>query len=48
MILKLIPFAKKCSEALPSGGIVQEDGALSHSHWYQEVVYNLHQVARIL
>lgn len=48
MIPKLIPFAKECAEALPGGGIIQEDGAPSHIHWYQEIVYNIHQIARLL
>ncbi len=48
MIPKLIPFAKECAKARDDGGKVQEDGAPSHAHWYQDIVYKLHEVIRIL
>jgi len=39
---KLIPFAKRVN------GIIVEDGCGSHSHWFIQHVYNIHEVAKIV
>jgi hypothetical protein len=44
---KLIPFAKECMEKRP-GTVVQEDKAPAHSHHFQERVYSLEGVQRLL
>ena len=45
LVLKLIPFAKKCGPDF----IVQEDKASSHtSHFQQTLVYDLHHVLPLL
>jgi transposase len=49
VILKplLLPFAKECLKERP-GTIVQEDGAPSHSSRYQQEVFDLWEIARLL
>ena len=47
LIPKLFPFAKECMESY-ADTIVQEDKAPSHAHHYQQVVYNLAAVKRLL
>lgn len=44
---KLLPFAKECQKSRPNT-LVQEDKAPAHQHWYQEKVYNLHEVQRLI
>ena len=44
---KLIPFAKECMKEWPNT-FVQEDKAPSHAHCYQEEVYNIFGVQRLL
>ena len=46
MLLKLIPFAKKCQEYRPDI-LVQEDGAPAHAHFYQGTVYKTFGVQRL-
>lgn len=43
----LLPFAKECKKKRPKT-IVQEDKAPAYSHHFQQQVYNLHQVRRML
>ena len=47
LIPKLFPLAKECMQSRPAT-VVQEDKAPSHAHHYQEVVYNLSEVKRLL
>ena len=49
VILKplLLPFAKECLQDRP-GTLVQEDGAPSHASRYQQEVYDLWEIARLL
>ena len=49
VILKplLLPFAKECSKERPST-LMQEDGAPSHSSRYQQEVFDLWEVMRLL
>jgi hypothetical protein len=43
----LLPFAKECLKDCPSM-LVQEDGALSHSLQYQQEVFNIWEIQRLL
>jgi hypothetical protein len=49
VILKplLLPFAKECLQERP-GTLVQEDGAPSHSSRYQQEVFDLWEITRLL
>merc|ERR1712000_494996 len=47
LIPKLLPFAKVCLEDRP-GTLVQEDKAPAHNHHYQQQVYDLYSVQRLL
>jgi transposase len=47
LIPKLFPFAKRCLEHRPAT-IVQEDKAPSHAHHFQQRVYDLHKIQRLL
>lgn len=44
---KLLPFAKECEVSRPHT-VVQEDKAPAHIHFFQNQVYELHQVKRLL
>src|SRR5450432_3174202 len=44
---KLIPFAKECLKERPKT-LIQEDGAPSHASRYQQEVFDLYEVARLL
>ena len=48
LIPKLIPFAKECTKALLKPAIVQEDKAPAHAYWYQQYIFDLHQVERMI
>jgi len=47
LLPKLLPFAKECEIERPNT-IVQEDKAPAHNHHYQQVIYNLAEVKRLL
>ncbi|EOA82794.1 uncharacterized protein SETTUDRAFT_56772, partial [Exserohilum turcica Et28A] len=47
LIPKLIPFAKECLQDRPQT-VVMEDKAPGHAHQYQNVVYSLSNVERLL
>jgi transposase len=49
VILKplLLPFAKECLKKRP-GTLVQEDGAPSHSSRYQQEVFDIWEISRLL
>jgi transposase len=47
LIPKLFPFAIECERARP-GSLVQEDKAPAHAHRYQQFVYNLYNIQRLL
>jgi len=47
LLPKLLPFAKECSKDR-SGTLVMEDLAPAHAHHYQQHVYDLHKVQKLL
>lgn len=47
LIPRLIPFAKECILERPNT-LVQEDKAPAHSHYFQQRVFDLYQVQRLL
>jgi transposase len=47
LIPKLFPFAERCLQDRPAT-IVQEDKAPSHAHHFQQRVYDLHKIRRLL
>ena len=44
---KLLPFAKECEVSRPQT-VVQEDRAPAHAHHFQQRIYDLHQVKRLV
>jgi hypothetical protein len=43
----LIPFAKECKKERPNT-IIQENNAPTHSHFYQQEMFDIHEVQRLL
>ncbi|KMU91657.1 hypothetical protein CIHG_09417 [Coccidioides immitis H538.4] len=47
LLAKLFPFVKECLESRPNT-VVLEDGAPAHTHFYQQELYNIHKINRLL
>nr|KMM66459.1 hypothetical protein CPAG_02798 [Coccidioides posadasii RMSCC 3488] len=47
LLAKLFPFIKECLESRPNT-VVLEDGAPAHTHFYQQELYNIHKINRLL
>jgi hypothetical protein len=47
LLPKLLPFAKECTKDRPKT-IVQEDKAPCHAHHYQQQIYDLNEVRRLI
>ena len=47
LVPKLLPFAQDCQKDRPQT-LVQDDNAPSHAHHYQQTIFDLYQVQRML